>query len=66
MSKTRRVLKRKKKNNKSKTFKKLQCSPTNREKKYTCFDDEDLHKMRDIWNARHLDKTITTNASKKI
>lgn len=65
MSKTRKRLniKRRKKN---KSFKKLRCSPTNGEKYYTCYSDSDLYKMRDIWNARHPDKIITSNNSKEI
>ena len=39
-------------------FVKLNCSPENKNKHsnlnaYTCYSDEDLHKLRDIWNARH-------------
>ena len=41
------------KNTNVKSFKQLRCSPTNGEKKYTCYSDSDLYKMRDIWNARN-------------
>ena len=52
-------------------FVKLNCSPENKHKnsnlnEYTCYSDEDLHKLRDIWNARHPDKPIHTNISKDI
>uniref|UniRef100_A0A6C0E2H8 Ubiquitin-like protease family profile domain-containing protein n=1 Tax=viral metagenome TaxID=1070528 RepID=A0A6C0E2H8_9ZZZZ len=47
-------------------FKPLNCSPKQNAKKYTCYSDENLHKMRDIWNARHPDKRITTNDSREI
>jgi hypothetical protein len=49
-------------------FKNLNCSPkTKLEKKsFTCFTDDQLHKMRDIWNARHADQRINTNDSKEI
>ena len=53
-------------NKKSLKFKKLNCSPENKEKEYTCYSDEDLHKLRDMWNARHPDKPISTNDSKEI
>ena len=52
-------------------FVKLNCSPENENKnsslnEYTCYSNEDLHKLRDIWNARHPDKPIQTNDSKVI
>jgi hypothetical protein len=49
-------------------FKNLNCSPQTKtqKKSYTCFTDNQLHKMRDIWNARHNDETINTNDSKEI
>jgi hypothetical protein len=53
----------------SKSFIKLNCSPENHNKalnSFTCYSDEDLHKLRDLWNARHPDKTIQTNDSKEI
>ena len=51
-----------------KQFKKLNCSPKdkNEVKEYTCYTDTDLQKLRDMWNARHPDKKITTNDSKEI
>jgi hypothetical protein len=60
----------KKSNNQSKKkFIKLSCSPENDNKSlnsFTCYSDEDLHKLRDIWNARHPDKPIQTDDSKEI
>jgi hypothetical protein len=53
----------------SKTFIKLNCSPENHNKalnSFTCYSDEDLHKLRDLWNARHPDRPILTNDSKTI
>lgn len=46
----------------------LNCSPQSKnvKKNYTCYSDENLHKMRDIWNARHPDQLINTNDSKEI
>jgi len=61
--------KRKHKMNKTNKFVKLNCSPENKNanlNSYTCYSDEDLHKLRDIWNARHPDKPIQTNDSKEI
>ena len=48
------------------SFRKLNCSPENKKKKYTCYSDEDLTKLKNMWNARHPDKPITTNNSKEI
>ena len=55
-----------KKTNKSKPFVKLNCSPENKDKEYTCYSDDDLKKLKDTWNARHPDKPITTTNSKEI
>ena len=51
-----------------KPFQKLNCSPKgkNEIKEYTCYTDNDLQKLRNMWNARHADKKITTNDSKEI
>jgi hypothetical protein len=51
-----------------KPFVKLNCSPKgkNEVNEYTCYTDDDLHKLRNMWNARHSDKPITTNDSKEI
>jgi len=61
--------KKKHKMSKTNKFVKLNCSPENKNanlNSYTCYSDEDLHKLRDIWNARHPDKPIQTNDSKEI
>jgi hypothetical protein len=53
----------------SQSFVKLNCSPENHNKalnSFTCYSDEDLHKLRDLWNARHPDRPILTNDSKEI
>jgi hypothetical protein len=57
-----------KKNNQSKNFIKLNCSPKNKDthKEYTCYTDNDLIKLKDMWNARHPDKPITETESKLI
>ena len=44
---------------KSSQFLKLNCSPENKNlNAYSCYSDDDLHKLRDVWNARHPDKPI--------
>lgn len=52
----------------TKTFKKLNCSPTNNKgiDNFTCYDDDDLIKLKNIWNARHPDMPLKTNNSKEI
>jgi hypothetical protein len=57
------------KTSKNNKFIKLNCSPENHNKalnSFTCYSDEDLHKLRDIWNARHPDRPIQTNDTKEI
>ena len=52
---------------KSSQFLKLNCSPENKNlNAYSCYSDEDLHKLRDVWNARHPDKLIKTDNGKEI
>jgi hypothetical protein len=55
-----------KKNKTKKSFIKLNCSPKNTKKEYTCYSDDDLYKLRDMWNARHPDSPIKTQNTKKI
>ena len=52
----------------SKQFIKLKCSPKNKTKHtdYSCYSKDELHKMRDMWNARHPDQKIQTNDDKQI
>ena len=52
----------------SRKFVKLNCSPKDKNavKEYTCYTDNDLQKLRNMWNARHPDKKIITNDSKEI
>jgi hypothetical protein len=53
-------------NNLSKKFVKLSCSPENKKTDYTCYSDDDLIKMKEMWNARHPDRPILTTDSKEI
>jgi hypothetical protein len=47
---------------------KVNCSPKDKKeiKKYTCYTDASLFKLRDKWNLRHPDVKILTNDSKEI
>jgi hypothetical protein len=54
------------KNKTQKKFKKLNCSPENKHNEYTCYSENDLVKLKDMWNARHPDKPIKTKNSKQI
>jgi len=53
---------------KNKHFKKLKCSPTNENElnSFTCYDKDDLIELKEIWNARHPDKLMTSNEPKEI
>jgi hypothetical protein len=58
-----------KKASSSREFTKLNCSPENKNSSindYTCYSDEDLYKLRDVWNARHPDNLIKTTDPKNI
>jgi hypothetical protein len=50
----------------SKPFIKLNCSPENKNKDYTCFTDDNLNKLKEMWNERHPDNLITTTDTKQI
>ena len=49
-------------------FEKLQCSPSleNNGNPFSCYSNKSLHKMRNLWNARHPDAKIVSNNSRKI
>jgi hypothetical protein len=65
-NKTRKYLYNKKKYTSKKKFVKLSCSPENEKKSFTCYSNEDLNKLKRIWNARHPDNKINTNDSREI
>jgi hypothetical protein len=51
------------------SFMKLRCSPKNDDIKignFTCFSQENLIKLKDMWNARHPDNKIITDNSNEI
>jgi hypothetical protein len=50
----------------SKAYKKLQCSPNPEKNNFSCFDNDDLFRLRDRWNMRHPDVEIKTNDPKEI
>jgi hypothetical protein len=58
--------KTKKRKHKQQPFKKLNCSPENKKKEYTCYSDSDLNKLKEMWNIRHPDQPIKTSNSKQI
>jgi len=56
------------KKNKTKKIIKLRCSPKEKNKinDFSCYTDNSLYKLRDLWNARHPDHIIKTNDPKEI
>ena len=59
------IRKRKNKIKTKKKFRKLNCS-ANKEKHFTCYSKNSLEKIKKMWNKRHPDKEIHTNASQCI
>ena len=59
---------RQKMNVSNKTLKKLKCGPKlQKDKKdYTCYTDNELHRLKTLWNSRHGDDRINSNNSKYI
>jgi hypothetical protein len=47
-------------------FIKLKCSPKLQENDFTCYSNESLIKLKNLWNARHPDVMITTNDPREI
>ena len=47
-------------------FKKTNCSPNPDKKKYSCYSDKSLHRMKQLWNIRHPMNKIKSNDSKVI
>jgi hypothetical protein len=44
----------------------LNCSAQYNEHKYTCYDSETLHKLKNYWNARHPDHSLKSNDPREI
>lgn len=70
MPKKNKTAKKKNKNVKNKSVKNIKknvCSPVKKEKNsYTCYTSENLEKIKNLWNARHPDRTITSNDAREI
>jgi hypothetical protein len=70
MRKSRKYLNHRKRKIKKYTIKrnftKLNCSPENKQKNYTCYSDSDLLKLKEAWNNRHPENPIRTNDTKII
>jgi len=47
---------------------KINCSPKDKNKinKFSCYTDNNLYKLRNLWNIRHKDMIISTNDTKEI
>ena len=54
--------------NKTAKLKRVNCSPKSKNEinKFSCYTNKSLHKLRDLWNARHPDVEIISNSSKEI
>jgi len=54
--------------NKTVKLRKINCSPKSKDEinHFTCYTNENLYKLRDLWNARHPDVKINTNIPKEI
>ena len=51
------------KNVNNKKFKKANCAPSSEKKDFTCYSDNALIKMKNLWNSRHPDHKINTNST---
>lgn len=65
---TKRISKSKKTMKTKKTLKKVNCSPYSElnSSKNTCYTNNDLIKLKDLWNSRHSDSIIKSDCPKKI
>ena len=63
-SRRKRVINSRNKN--TRKFTKVNCAPSKSVKDYTCYTDESLIKLKNLWNSRHPDNIINTNNSKDI
>ena len=52
--------------NSGKLFKPVQCSPNPKKMDFTCYTEDDLYKLRNLWNVRHPDAQIKSNDLKTI
>lgn len=47
-------------------MKHVQCSPKAQRNDFSCFSDESIHQLRDMWNSRHPDVLIKSNDTREI
>lgn len=59
-------MKTKKKEINKKIVTNLKCSTTKKNKKYTCYSDESLNKLKKLWNKKHPDRIIKSNKGNEI
>lgn len=45
---------------------KLQCSPAQQKKSYSCLSDDAIYKLKELWNIRHPDEKIITTIPREI
>jgi hypothetical protein len=49
------------------SMKKLHCSPLNKNQNdFSCFSNEDLYRLREMWNVRHPDAMVNSNDPREI
>ena len=71
MSRKRKYLKRRNRTqrkphqHKTKKFKKVNCSPTQK-KRYTCYSNKSLKRLKTLWNSRHPDSKIKAKNDREI
>ena len=64
--KTKKRIKKNKNNKTKKTFEYTKCGPLSGDKLYTCYNSNQLIKLRNIWNTRRPDKIIKETDSRTI
>lgn len=56
----------KQRTSKNRKMTRVNCSPKNVSNEYTCYTNENLIDLKNLWNARHPDHLVTTNDHKEI
>jgi hypothetical protein len=51
---------------KIKKYKKLRCAANTKKKKYSCFSDKSLYKLKNYWNKKHPNLKISTGNSYEV
>jgi hypothetical protein len=52
--------------NNTRKFKKMNCSPVKNKLKFSCYNNNQLNKIKNAWNNRHPDRKILTNNDREI